>query len=57
MPDHVECEPDDPRLIAWEKYKETGEYQNVRKWAAYPEHVEGSLWTAFIMGYEVASRL
>jgi len=47
---------DDPRMIAWEQYKKSERYQNSKKWAAYPEHVEGSLWDAFLFGYESLAR-
>ena len=51
---------DDPRLIAWKKYQETEEYSNTTKWALDTNasddqrqlYVEGSLWAAFIQGYE-----
>jgi hypothetical protein len=46
---------DDPRMIAWEKYKLTEEYANTRGWAQYAQHVDGSLWAAFLVGYEAAS--
>jgi|GEM_PF-6406712 hypothetical protein len=47
---------DDPRIIAWEQYKKSERYQNSKKWAAYPEHVDGSLWDAFLFGYESLTR-
>lgn len=31
----------DPRLIAWEAYKQTEEFANTKKWAAHAEHVQG----------------
>ena len=42
---------DSPLMKAWEAYKTTDEYQNTRKWAAYTEHVDGSLWAAFCAGF------
>lgn len=44
---------DDPIYMEWEKYKETNEYKNARKWASYG-HVDGSLWASFIEGYRRA---
>jgi hypothetical protein len=43
---------DDPLMIAWEQYKATPEYINTRKWALYIEHVDGSLWAAFMEGWK-----
>ncbi len=61
---------DDPRMIAWTAYKATEEYANSFKWAvgrSVPTdpraaedrrtHVEGSLWAAFIEGFEAGARL
>lgn len=45
---------DDPRLIAWNLYKASEAFQNTRKWATYPENVDGSLWAAFLAGYAAA---
>jgi hypothetical protein len=48
---------DDPRLGAWEKYKQTDAYVNTRKWAAHEQHRDGSLWAAFLEGWEAVLRL
>lgn len=59
---------DDPRMIAWKAYVSTPEYANSRKWALavnyedgrairpemHEQNVEGSLWAAFIAGFEAA---
>ena len=45
---------DSPLMVAWEKYKETPEYGNARKWAVHEDHVDGSLWAAFEAGYRKA---
>lgn len=45
---------DHPLMIAWENYKQTEDYANTKKWAAYAEHVDGSLWAAFARGYHAA---
>lgn len=42
---------DHPLMLAWKEFKLTDEYHNSKKWASHPEHVEGSLWTAFMMGW------
>jgi hypothetical protein len=41
----------DPLRVAWDKYKATADYQNTRKWALDPDHVDGSLWAAFVAGW------
>ena len=48
-----------PMRAAWEKYKETDEYANSRKWALHPEaadrqYVDGSMWAAFCAGWHTA---
>ena len=45
---------DSPLMKEWDSYKATKEFANTRKWALYKEHVEGSLWAAFVAGYEAA---
>ena len=44
----------DPMRAAWERYKLTDMYANSRKWAAHEEHVDGSMWAAFVEGYRTA---
>lgn len=46
---------DDPLMIAWESYKTTEEFSNSRKWAQYEQHVDGSMWAAFVAGYQAAA--
>jgi len=46
---------DSPVMIAWEAYKMSDEFQNVKTWAVHLEHVEGSLWEAFNQGYAAAN--
>ena len=38
-------------MIAWNKYKETDGFKNTKKWAANEKHVDGSLWAAFLTGF------
>jgi hypothetical protein len=45
---------DHPLMVAWEAYKASDEYANSKKWAAHPEHLEGSLWTLFMAGFQSA---
>ena len=46
---------DHPLMIAWEAYKATDDYTNTKKWAGYEQHVEGSLWAAFVQGWAAYS--
>ena len=45
---------DHPVMKAWEEYKATEEYANAKKWTRFEEHVEGSLWAAFVEGFKAA---
>ncbi|KKL11623.1 hypothetical protein LCGC14_2543900, partial [marine sediment metagenome] len=38
-------------MIAWNKYKESDDFINTKKWASHSEHVDSSLWAAFMNGY------
>jgi hypothetical protein len=40
-----------PLIIAWNAYKEREEYAAIRTWAGKEQHVEGSLWDAFMCGW------
>lgn len=42
---------DHPLMIAWNAFKDSEEYPNVRKWGQYPQHIDGSLWAAFSAGF------
>jgi len=42
---------DSPLMQAWESFQCTRSYANLKKWAAHPEHVDGSLWAAFARGW------
>lgn len=68
MPVAAQCPDDHPLMIAWEKYRATEEAANSDKWArtiqisepmqgqiivTHP-HTEGSLWAAFMAGFEAA---
>lgn len=46
---------DAPVMIAWNAYKASEAYSIVKKWAAYPEHVDGQLWAAFYSGFFAAA--
>jgi len=48
------CSEDDPRMVAWKVYEATEEYAKTRRWALFNEHVDGSLWAAFIAGFDAA---
>lgn len=44
-----------PLRAAWEQYKQSDKYKNTRKWAAHPEHLEGSLWGVWLAAYTAAT--
>jgi hypothetical protein len=46
---------DSPIMVAWEKYKSSDEYANSRKWAASEKYVDGSMWAAFLAGYQASA--
>lgn len=49
----------DPMLIAFQKLKQTPEYQNAVKWVIKAENesqADGELWFAFAAGYDTAVR-
>lgn len=54
MPTMMQVPADHPVMVAWREYQATDEYVNSRKWASDPEHIDGSLWAAFLMGYRTA---
>jgi len=45
---------DHPMLVAWTAYKATTDFANTKHWAAHAEHVDGSLWAAFVAGWDAA---
>lgn len=45
---------DHPLMLAWNAHKATEEYANARTWAKYEEHVDGSMWAAFMAGWYAA---
>lgn len=51
MPVEQQLPKDHPLIVAFEAYKQTDEYQNTKLWAKEPKHVDGSLWAAFMNGY------
>ena len=56
MPTESPVPETDPMMIAWRAYSATDEYANTRRWATHEEHVNGSLWAAFIAGWFAAQR-
>lgn len=43
---------DHPLKLAWDKYTATEDYANARRWAKEgDEFIEGSLWAAFVEGW------
>lgn len=56
MPIDALVPADHPMMKAWEKYKQTEEYRNSFKWAADLEHRPGSMWAAFVAGFESSTK-
>jgi hypothetical protein len=52
MPVESQVPSDHPMMIAWESYKTSEDYANTRKWAQHEQHVNGSLWAAFVEGWK-----
>lgn len=43
--------PDHPMKLSWEAYKASDDFANIRQRAASDEHLDGSLWAAFAVGW------
>lgn len=44
-------DPNSPLSKMWEEWKSSDDYANSRKWAMHEDHIEGSLWNAFMRGF------
>jgi hypothetical protein len=51
MPTETPVPADHPMMKAWKAYEATDDFANSKKWAGKPEHVDGSLWAAFVQGW------
>lgn len=49
------CPKDDPLMVAWSEFQATEDFDNTRRWAAHPEHLQGSLWACFLAGFKAAT--
>lgn len=47
---------DHPMMQAWNAYKQTDDFANSAKWALEKQHTPGSLWAAFVVGWNAAMR-
>lgn len=54
MSDESPVPMDHSVMKAWTAYKQTLDYENTKRWAIDPKHVEGSLWAAFARGFGAA---
>ena len=43
-----------PMRLTWEKYQTTDAYRNARRWAVWENNIDGSMWAAFCVGWEMA---
>lgn len=53
--DSQAADPASPLMVAWKQFTQSESYANSKKWAAFPEHVEGSLWALFQIGWRAGS--
>lgn len=44
-----------PMMQAWERYKASSEYANSFRWAAQEQNRAGSMWAAFVAGWQAAT--
>ena len=51
MPTMEKLPDDDMRVVEFANYETTEEYANTRRWALKEANVDGSLWAAFIEGW------
>ena len=51
MPTEAPLSKDHPMLVAWNKYKDTDDYENIRRWVCHPGHTDGSMWACFLAGW------
>lgn len=56
MTEAMQALPEDhPLMQAWRAYTQTDSFKNTRYWATKAdEYVDGSLWAAFMAGWEMA---
>ena len=54
MPDEAPVPKDHPLMQAWEKFNASEEYANSFSWARHEQHRQGSMWAAFMAGWEAA---
>jgi len=47
---------DDPLMKAWQAYKSSPEYLNSWTWAGEIKHRDGSMWAAFVQGWNAAKQ-
>jgi hypothetical protein len=52
MPDMQAIPADHPIMLAWNEWQETQDFANTLNWAKHDVHLKGSLWNAFLQGYE-----
>lgn len=55
MPIDAPVPKDHPVMKAWEAYRQSDDYRNSFKWASDVQNRTGSMWAAFVAGYEAAT--
>lgn len=55
MPTETPVPKTDPMMKAWDSFRTSDEYVNIKSWASKSEHLQGSLWAMFVAGYKAAT--
>lgn len=52
MSDVMSAVPEDhPLMRAWKVHQATADFTNSKRWAVFPEHLQGSFWALFAAGF------
>jgi len=51
MPEMQQIPDEHPLKVAYDKYAQTDDYKNSFRWAAEEQHRNGSMWAAFMAGW------
>lgn len=48
----VKAKEDSPVVVYWSEYEASERFENAKRWAVKPENLQGSLWAAFVAGWD-----
>lgn len=51
------ADPASPLMVAWEQFKQSESFANSRKWASHDEHLDGSMWNCFMVGFNTGTEI